>query len=99
MDARWEGTLLPSKLQASFAVGVPVIYVGDPNRGVARWVTESGGGWVVAQDDVAGMLDAVAHASHRAEREKRGGAALRYALEHFDRVRNVERLIALFCGT
>jgi glycosyltransferase involved in cell wall biosynthesis len=98
MDSRWEGTLLPSKLQASFAVGKPVIFVGARTQDMARWVLESGGGWVVDEDDVPGLRAAVAEAAAPAERALRGARGRAYAERHFDRDRNVARFISLACG-
>ena len=45
---------------------------------------ESGGGWVVAENDVEALLEAVLQAGDPAERIRRGGAALAFARRHFD---------------
>jgi glycosyltransferase involved in cell wall biosynthesis len=96
MDSRWEGTLLPSKLQASFAVGRPVIFVGGESQDMARWILESGGGWVVAEDDGSGLLRAVAEAGDAAERARRGRLALAFAEARFHRERGLDALVSLF---
>lgn len=93
MDHAWEGTLLPSKLQASFAVGKPVIFVGRNDLDIARWVEESGAGWVVGEGDVAGLLAALEAASDAGERARRGASARAFAEDRFDRARNLEALI------
>jgi glycosyltransferase involved in cell wall biosynthesis len=88
LRAGWAGVIVPSKLQAAFAVGRPVIFAGPRESEVARWVLESGGGWVVGEDDVDALLRAVEEAQDGAERRRRGAAALEYARKHFDRARN-----------
>jgi len=95
MNERWEGTLLPSKLQSSFTVGRPVLFVGRETHDIARWITESGAGWVVDEGDVPGLLRAVEAAADRGERVRRGRAGLAYAAEHFDATRNIARLTSL----
>ncbi|MDD9936103.1 MAG: glycosyltransferase family 4 protein [Myxococcales bacterium] len=98
LDSRWDGLIMPSKLQGSFAVGRPVIFVGSPASDLARWVEESGGGWVVAEGDVDGLIAAIAQAQDRAELRRRGAAAVAYAREKFDRGANVERMVELITG-
>lgn len=96
MDSSWEGMLLPSKLQASLAVGKPVIFVGNATQDIARWLTESGAGWVVAEEDIEGLVRAVKDAGDAQLRERRAALAHAHARERFDRRRNLESLIA-FC--
>ena len=86
---------MPSKLQAAFSLGRPVIFVGPRDSEPADWVAESGGGWVVAEGDVDGVVRAVLEAQDPAERSRRGQAALEYSREHFDRDRNTDRLADL----
>lgn len=95
LSTAWQGLILPSKVQAAFSVARPVIFVGPRDNEVSLWTAESGGGWVVAEDDVNGLLAAVEAARDPAERARRGEAALAYAREHFDRARNCERLARL----
>ncbi len=38
LDAGWQGLMVPSKLQGSFAVGRPVLYVGGDRCETARWI-------------------------------------------------------------
>lgn len=83
LDAGWQGLMVPSKLQASFAVGKPVLYVGGRESETAKWIEESGGGWVVGQNDLAGLLAALRQAEDPGERERRGESARVYALRHF----------------
>jgi glycosyltransferase involved in cell wall biosynthesis len=88
LRAGWSGVMVPSKLQAAFAVGRPVLFVGPPDNEVAAWIRESAGGWVVEEGDVEALLQAVSETSDRAERARRGAAALQYAQLHFDPARN-----------
>ena len=91
----WQGLIVPSKLQGVFAVGRPVIFVGPAENEIAHWIEESGGGWVVPEDDVARLIRVVQQVLESAERAKRGQAALAYAQEHFDRQRNCEAIARL----
>jgi glycosyltransferase involved in cell wall biosynthesis len=91
----WEGIMVPSKLQNVFAVGRPVIFLGAEDTEVAAWIRESGGGWVVAPEDVDGLLGVVKQAHDPAERERRGAAAVAYARLHFDRQKNCAEMAAL----
>ncbi len=95
LDSAWQGLMVPSKLQSSFAVARPVIFVGGQHNEMAAWIKESGGGWVVGENDVNGMLDAVAEAKNRDERRRRGQAATAYAREHFRMSLNCARIAEL----
>ena len=83
MDSAWQGTMVPSKLQGSFAVARPVLYVGGQNCETALWIEQSGGGWVVDENDVKGLFRAIAQALDPLERRRRGQAALEFARGHF----------------
>ena len=95
MDSRWEGMLLPSKLQASMAVGKPVIFVGSETQDIARWLLESGAGWVVAEGDVEGLQRAVSEANDPSVRAERAERAFAYGQQRFDRQRNLQAMIDL----
>jgi len=95
LSAPWQGLIVPSKVQAAFAVGRPVIFVGARDNESAAWIEESGGGWVVGEGDVPALLAAVEQARDAGERERRGGAGLAFARERFDPRRNVARVVAL----
>lgn len=83
LDAAWQGMMVPSKLQGSFAVGRPVLYVGGQDCETALWIRESGGGWTVPENDVAGLVEAIGRLLDPVERQKRGLAALAFAKRHF----------------
>jgi glycosyltransferase involved in cell wall biosynthesis len=96
LEPAWEGSILPSKLQAAFAAGRPVIFAGPGACSMARWVRESGGGWTVEPGDVDGLQAAVREAMDPSIRRSRGMAARRYAVREFDRERNVARICDMF---
>ena len=98
LEPSWEGTLLPSKLQASLAVGRPVLYVGDPRGDLARWIAESGAGWVVAPGASAELLAALAAAADPHARAARADAALRARVGRFGRAENIARAAQLLVG-
>ena len=98
LDLAWSGTMVPSKLQGIFAVGRPVIFIGSADSSIGRWVTESGGGWVVPAGDVDGLLTALDEARQPEIRLTRGRAAEVYARSHFDKQTNVARVAAILAG-
>lgn len=83
LDSAWQGFMVPSKLQGSFAVGKPVIYVGGRKSETALWILESGGGWVVDENDIDSMLKVIEQTFDASERRRRGEAAFKYAQENF----------------
>jgi glycosyltransferase involved in cell wall biosynthesis len=98
LEPSWEGTLLPSKLQASLAVGRPTLYVGDPRGDLARWIAESGAGWVVAPGASAELLAALEQAADPQARAERAQAAQRAGRERFGRAGNIARVAQLLAG-
>jgi glycosyltransferase involved in cell wall biosynthesis len=98
LDSAWQGLMVPSKLQGSFAVGRPVLYVGGRNCETAVWIEESGGGWVVAENDQAGLMRAIQQSLDPGERQRRGQAALNFAREHFQMSTNCQRMAELLEG-
>lgn len=95
MDSAWQGMMVPSKLQGSFSVGRPVLYVGGRQCETALWIQESGGGWVVDENDVKGLLRAIEQACNPEERRRRGQAALEFARGHFKKSASCGRFIEL----
>lgn len=93
LDPEWEGAILPSKLQAAFAVGRPVMFVGPGDGDLARWIRESGGGWIVPPGDVDALVRVVGEASDRAEARRRGERARAYALDRFDPTRALAQMM------
>ena len=99
LSSAWKGLIVPSKLQASFAVGQPVLFVGGRQSETAIWIKESGGGWVVDEGDLAGLMEAVAQALNPEERRKRGAAALDFAGKNFQMAANCTQIARLLEGT
>ncbi len=98
LDSSWQGLMVPSKLQGSFAVGRPVLYVGGRDCETAAWIEESGGGWVVDENDEAGLLRAIEQSLDPVERKKRGLAALAFARKNFQMSKNCQRMAQLLEG-
>ena len=92
LDPAWTGTMVPSKVQGVFGASRPVIFIGSADSSIGRWVLESGGGWVVAPADVAGLLAALAEARDPEVRATRGRAAKAFSNKHFDQATNVARV-------
>ena len=95
MDSAWQGMMVPSKLQGSFSVGRPVLYVGGRNCETALWIQQSGGGWVVDEGDIKGLMQAIEEAIDPHERQKRGKAALEFARANFLKSAGCGRFIDL----
>jgi len=99
LDAAWTGTMVPSKLQGVFAAERPVIFIGSAASSIGRWVSESGGGWVVNSNDVAALAAAIEEAGNPQERARRGRAAKLFADLNFDRKTNVARVAEALDGS
>jgi colanic acid biosynthesis glycosyl transferase WcaI len=95
LSSEWQALIVPSKLQAAFALGRSVIFVGPPANEIASWITESGAGWVVPEGDVAALIKAVQEARQPGERARRGRAALDFGRRHFDAKANRARVADL----
>jgi putative colanic acid biosynthesis glycosyltransferase WcaI len=98
LSSRWQGLIVPSKLQAAFSVGRPVIFVGAPESEIGQWIAASGGGWLIREGDVGSILKAAEQASDPAERARRAHAGLAFARAHFDRRKNCQRIAELLEG-
>lgn len=98
LDADWQGLMVPSKIQASFAVARPVLFVGGCHCETAAWIQESGGGWVVEQNDANGLLKAIEQTLDPAERQRRGQAAAEFARQNFQLSKNGARIARLLEG-
>jgi glycosyltransferase involved in cell wall biosynthesis len=88
MRSTWEGCIMPSKIQAAFAMGRPVLFVGPASSSPARWILDAGAGWVVEPGDEAALIAAVREASDVDERQRRGNAGRTFAELHFDPQKN-----------
>jgi glycosyltransferase involved in cell wall biosynthesis len=95
LDSAWQGLIVPSKIQASFATSRPVLFVGGRECETAAWIQESGGGWVVDEDDLDGLLQAIQQALNPGERQRRGQAALEFGRKNFQMSDNRGRIAEL----
>ncbi len=98
LDSAWQGLIVPSKIQASFAAARPVLFIGGDDCETAAWIHESGGGWVVGEDDLDGLLKAVEQAINPGERQRRGRAAFEFARKNFQMSENCARIAQILEG-
>ncbi len=92
LKSSWTGIGVPSKIQNIFSIGKPALFIGNMQCEIAQWILESGGGWVVREDDIDGLLSAIDAANNPEERARRGHAAYAFAEEYFNRAKNCERI-------
>jgi colanic acid biosynthesis glycosyl transferase WcaI len=92
LDAKWSGTMLPSKLQGIFTASRPVIFIGDTHSSIGKWVKESAGGWIVAPGNISELEHAILEARDPKMRESLGRAAKAFADANFDCQTNVQRV-------
>ena len=85
----WDGCMVPSIHQGSFAAARPILFIGFKTSSLGRWITESGGGWVVPPEDLHALRHAIKEALDSNERRVRSQRAAAYASSHFDRAKNV----------
>lgn len=91
-----EGLVVPSKLYGILASGRPVLYVGPPGSEAARTVSAHGCGFVVGNQDFAGLVAAIRQVKEDRNAAAAMGAAGRRAFdEHFERKVAVKRYLAL----
>jgi glycosyltransferase involved in cell wall biosynthesis len=96
LDPVWDGTMVPSKLQGIFAIGRPVIFVGSEGCAMAKWINESGGGWVVPPGDLPALENALHEALSFPMREAKGRNARDYAEHHFQAKNNAQKVATHF---
>ena len=75
------------------SIGKPAIFVGDMKSEIALWILQSGGGWVVKEGDVDGLIETIESAKDPVERACRGRAAYIFAEENFNQIKNCERIL------
>jgi glycosyltransferase involved in cell wall biosynthesis len=95
LSSAWQGAIVPSKIQGSFAAGRPVIFVGPEENEAALWIREAGAGWVVGEGDVDGLVRAVHESESATERLRRGAAASAFARAHFSQQQNCQAIARL----
>jgi glycosyltransferase involved in cell wall biosynthesis len=55
----WSGIVVPSKFFAALAAGRPVLYDGPRNSAIAQWIRRHDIGWVVDEQSLPGVADAL----------------------------------------
>jgi len=98
VERGWEGVVVPSKVQNIAAAGRPLLVVAPMAAEPARWVAAAAAGWVVAPDDEAGLMRAVAAADDARQRHQRGVAAGRLAAQRFAPETALGQLAAIIIG-
>jgi len=94
-----EGIMVPSKFFGVAAAGRPVVSVGSPKGEIARCVTETGCGRVVAPGDTAGFRDALrGFADDPASIDLLGAAAVRGAQGEWSAARGLDRWVEMLRG-
>src|SRR5437879_2343176 len=53
----WTGVVVPSKFFGSLAAGRPVIFAGDDDSAIARWIVERKVGWVLTRGSLPRVAD------------------------------------------
>ena len=84
---------LPAKVFSYYAAGRPLILAMDGE--IQEIVKESGAGYIADAEDSAALADAVIklYSVTKEEREVMGESAKKYYFEHFERDKNMEKLI------
>lgn len=49
----WTGAIVPSKSFGALAIGRPLLFCGDPNSSISRWIEKYNLGWVLTKDNVS----------------------------------------------
>jgi glycosyltransferase involved in cell wall biosynthesis len=94
VEPSWDGLIVPSKLQGSFAVERPVLFLGSPSSEIAQWVKESEAGFHVEPGDASKIAQIAASTPQSVLREL-GHAAGRYARRAFDSRANLDRMLRM----
>lgn len=61
LSPRMFGLGVPSKVYNIFSAGKPVLYIGDPNAEISRYIYENNVGWAFSWDDEPAILDFFEH--------------------------------------
>lgn len=94
----WEGTMVPSKIAASFSLGKPVLFIGSETSSPGIWIKESGGGWIVPPGNIDLLKQAVAEASDPQKAQKRGKCAKEFSELQFNRSDNTRMMLEILEG-
>ncbi len=70
LKAEWTGTVVPSKLFGSLAVGRPVIFAGSRDSALAKWIETYKVGWVLTAETLDSVVNELKRISSSAEELK-----------------------------
>ena len=86
---------IPSKLPAYMFSAKPIIASVDSVSDTALCILESDSGWVARPEDVGSIVEAMTQAYHSTKDEltRKGRNGFEYAIEHFSKQKNLERLV------
>lgn len=59
----WAGTVVPSKFFGALAAGRPVLFAGDPDSAIARWIDRYQIGWVLTDQTIDALAESLARLS------------------------------------
>ncbi len=91
----WTGVVVPSKFQASCALGRPVVFAGPPQSAVGVWLAEADAGWLLPPGDEAALETVVAGIRDARLRAEKGARAQALFQQRFTPAANCGRLAAL----
>lgn len=55
----WTGTVVPSKFFGALAAGRPVLFAGDPDSAIARWIDKYAIGWVLTDQSIDQLAESI----------------------------------------
>jgi colanic acid biosynthesis glycosyl transferase WcaI len=90
---KWEGVVIPSKLQTIMAVGRPILAIVPKESEIAHWIRIANAGWVAEPGDISTILNALHDASDAKMRTIYGNNAQLAANRWFNPTRNI-RLVS-----
>ena len=96
ITSAYEG--VPRVLMEASAAGLPL--VGFDRVGVSEIIQDGINGYLLAEGDIDGMAEKLAHLlTHSAEAQQLGASAQQQALERFSATRNLENVLAMWHQT
>ena len=88
--------VVPGKLQCIMAVGRPVICIANPESDAKRIIEEAGCGFFINSGNLNGLSEAILKIYKNKDLAKdMGRKGRKYAEEHFDRKKCVQKYLAL----
>ncbi len=91
-----EGVVVPSKMYGILAAGKPIVAVAPMETDVAHFGVKQGFGIAADPDRPEELVAAVRALANGDERLKRMGIAARLAAQGYDRVKELEKFVAIF---